>query len=252
MATSLSGDDAINSSFTASASFSSFVLWTIIRFLTNDWGEKISRIILKDEKTIVCPICIPTGECSFKGRMYGGSLECLSVRPGVGVVLESRWNTSPKQGDAVECVMGGAYAFDAGWHRKTGGYGGIKGCCQTELVSISLRTRLAGGRCVVADVEMEHEFRSSPQFRVTPSQSAYNKIRLASVVFPPEVFAAVPALLRGSVGLEEGLKSFIEDFKASVDDRDSFWHLCGGDPWESAKRAGIAFGIDFKARKTVG
>ena len=224
-----------------------------VRFLTPDWSERMCEPILKDRKTVVCPICIPTGDCSFKGKLYGGSVEYLSMAPGIGLAFEPRWNVSRPQDRKVDCVMGGAYAFASEWHRKTNWYSGIKGCCPTELVAVGLKTRLAGGSCVVAEVEMEHEFRASPPFQQNPCQSAYNKIRLASVVFPPEVSGVVPALLRGKEGIMEALKEFVADYKAVVSDRDSFRVACGCTPWEAIERGGIRFGIDFpNVRKIIG
>lgn len=223
-----------------------------VRFKTKGWGTQIADAIAANPKGIVCPSCLPVGDCSFRGKLYGGHLDSFSSRRGCPVVLESRWNSETTANGMVGCAMGGAYAFDASWNRKIGGYSGIKGCDPIELVSLSLKTRLSGGSIVVLpDIEMEHSFRKKPPFDVGCSRTAYNKMRLSFVAFPPEVSTIVPTLLVGSDGSVEAISEFMSDFGEIVSERDSFWGACGVDQEEAIKRAGIEFNIDIKARRVA-
>lgn len=223
-----------------------------VRFKSADWGSKIVESVTSNPKNVFCPVCIPSGNCSFRGKLYGGSIDIMVIRNGRAAILEPKWNESPPEDGIIGCVMGGAYAFSAAWYRKIGGYGGIKGWCPTEMVAISLKTRLAGGSCVVIGVEMEHEFRTKPPFQLAKPQAVYNKMRLASVVFPPEIATMVPTLLSGSDGLMDALRGNMADFKEIVAERDWFWKGCTEDPRTAAEMAGIEFEIDKLVRKTAG
>ena len=223
-----------------------------VRFKSADWGSKIVEAVTSEPQNVFCPVCIPSGNCSFRGKLYGGNIDVMTTRNGRAAILETNWNESLSKDGIIGCVMGGAYAFSSAWHRKIGGYGGIKGWCPTEMAAISLKTRLAGGSCIVLGVEMEHEFRTKPPFQFSKTQTVYNKLRLASVIFPPGIATMVPTLLSGTDGLMDALYENMADFKDIVAERDRFWRECESNPKEAAAMAGIEFEIDKLVRKTAG
>jgi GT2 family glycosyltransferase len=214
---------------------------------TKGWIEKLIAPVLEDRKTIVCPICIPAGNSQFKGSLYGASLDIFAKRNGQVSLLNPIWNTKQPSDSKIECIMGGAYVFDASWYREIGGYSGIKGWCPTEMVAISLKTRLAGGRCVVArNVEMEHEFRAKPPFPIGSSKTAYNKMRLATVTLPPEYATMITKLLTGTPMMKEAITEYMRDFKDIMAEKGNFQSICNCDLHEAVKRAGIDFGVSIK------
>jgi hypothetical protein len=223
-----------------------------VKFRSPAWGKKIVEAVENDPKSIFCPICIPTGCSTFRGTLHGGSLDIMTIRSGRAVILEPRWNESPTQNGIIECVMGGAYAFSSSWYRRIGGYGGIKGWCPTEMAAISLKTRLAGGSCLVIATEMEHEFRAKPPFQMEAPKTAYNKMRLASVAFPPEVSIMIPTLLSGTTGVEDAMIERMSDFLDIAKEREQLWGEYEYGTREAAEQAGIKFEIEDLVRKAKG
>jgi glycosyltransferase involved in cell wall biosynthesis len=213
------------------------------RFKTKDWAKYIIESVLVNPKSIICPSCIPTGQCSLRGKIYGGYLDCITSRGGKPVVLESRWRVETPLNKIVDCVMGETYAFDSKFIKAIGGYKGIKGRCPTETVALSLKTRLVGGTCMVLpNVEVEHEF----SLNSTISPIAYNKMRLAFATMPPEVSNIIPILLTGTLNLQDSVNEFMADFRQLVEDREQFREICKVEPYEAFKRAGIDLGINLK------
>jgi len=212
-------------------------------FKTKNWAKYIIEAVLNNPTSITAPSYVPTGQCSLKGKIYGGYLDCLTIRRGKPVVLESRWRVEAPPNKIVDCIKGETYAFDSKFINTIGGYKGIKGWCPTETVAISLKTRLIGGTCIVLpNVEMEYQFSLEP----TSSKIVYNKMRLAFVSMPPEISTIIPSLLAGTLGLKESINEFMTDFKQLVEDRDKFQELYKVTPHEAFKRAGIEIGINFK------
>ena len=230
---------------------SPFILTTDahVRPRTRNWGEIVCSHLEMKPMDVVCSVCIPVGECSFRRAIYGGRVDVLDTRNGVPVVFETNWNTERAIDGRVGCIMGGCYAFSLAGYRKTQGYSGIKGWCPTEMVSVSLKTRLIGGECVVLPFEMEHEFRRVPPFPVGKMYTVYNKMRLATVIFPSEISTIVPTFLQGKDGVRDDLAQYMSDFSKIMTERDTFAYACGGDMHKALLRSGISFGIDSVASK---
>jgi hypothetical protein len=189
---------------------------------------------------------LPIGSCSFRKLAYGGCLDVLAVRGGHAVVLEPRWNVEIPKDGTVECVMGGVYAFHSEWYRNIGGFSGMKGCGSISLVAISLRTRLAGGSCVVlTDVVSEQSF--GQEVPVEPGVVAYNKIRLAMSALPLGITTIIPTVLAGAKGTEEIMKLVMSDMQDIHKAREILELACGCSLAEAASRSGISFGPFQKA-----
>ena len=223
------------------ASSSNFIVTTDshIKFKTR-WVEKIIDTLSRNPKQTLCFTCIPTGESDFKGRMYGGNIDIMVKPWGLSGVLSPKWNTSCPQNGKVQCVMGGAYAFTTEWYRRITPYSGIKGWCPTELVSLSLRTWLAGGECIVdPTIEVEHYFRSKAPFESDPVISAYNKIRLGMAVLPLEVATMIPTALGMVPSIDKAIKMFSNIFRDSFKDRNKMESLVEGDFKTALLKGGI-------------
>lgn len=215
------------------------------RFITKDWAKYIIESVLSNPTNVVCPACTPVGQRFLSGKIYGGHLDCLTHRGGKPVVLESRWRVEPALNNIIECIKGTTYAFNSNFIKSIGGFSGIKGWGDTESVAISLKTRLAGGTCLVLpNVDLEYEFST----QLIKSPILYNKIRLAFVTMPPEISNIVPALLSESVGIKESVDEFMSDFKQVVEDRDKFKEICKVETREAFKSAGISLDIHLKGK----
>jgi len=209
-------------------------------FVRRDWDKKIISAAKKNPKCIVMP-AYRSGAGSFKRVAYGGFLDIAEVRGGVPIILEPRWNLEVPEGGRVDCIMGGIYACHSDWHRDICECLGMKDGGTVDLIAISLKTRLAGGSCVVLqDVVAEQSFDGLPV--VDPETVAYNKIRLAMTALPFGISTIVPTLLTGTPGLEKAMKNIMNDIKEIHNDRERFEAICGCSLSEAAARAGITFG----------
>jgi glycosyltransferase involved in cell wall biosynthesis len=213
-----------------------------IQFRTKEWVKKITDILSNNPKHVVCFACIPTGETNFKSMTYGGNLTIMEQPWGLSHVLSPKWNTFCPQNHRVQCVMGGAYAFTTQWHRKIDAYSGIKGWCPTELASLSLRTWVAGGECVIdPTIEVEHYFRKQAPFEFDPIVSAYNKLRLSMAVLPLEIATTIPTALAMVPGIDQALKMFSGSLKETFRDRERMELLAGGNLKVALEKSGISF-----------
>lgn len=212
------------------------------RFKTKDWAKYVIESVLSNPKSVICPSCTPIGQRFLAGKIYGGYLDCVTYRGGKPVILESRWRVEPVLNNIIECIKGATYAFDSSFIKSIGGFSGIKGWGDFESVAISLKTRLAGGTCLVLpNVDLECEFLTS----LAESSALYNKMRLAFVTMPPEISNIIPALLSGCEGIKESIDEFMSDFKQMVEDRDKFREICKVDPREAFMVAGISLDINL-------
>ena len=219
-------------------------------FPNRNWDQKIISAVKKNPKCIVMPACHSVGEGSFRGLAYGGFLDITEVRGGIPIVLEPRWNLGIPEGGVVGCAIGGVYAFHKDWYRNIGGCSGMKGGGIMDLVAISLKTRLAGGSCIVLrDVIAEQEFKTE---RITSkdinhqllsgTNLSYSKIRLAMTSLPWGISIIVPTLLTGTPGLEKAMMDIMDDIKEIHQERECFEDVCGCSLTEAAAKAGITFG----------
>lgn len=209
-------------------------------FKSSNWGAKIVNEVLNNPKNIVCPSCLAHCESSFHGKLYGGSLDILENRRGYPVVFESRWNKNMPDNGIVECAMGETYALATDWHRKIDSFYGIKGYDLMGSIALSVKTRLSGGKIVVLNLEAEQSFPRTTSTN-NPIASLYNKLRLAYVVFPPEIATTIPTILGGSVGVKEACNDFIKDFSDIVLEKDRFWEVCHASQKAASDKAGIKF-----------
>ena len=215
-----------------------------VRFTTRGWDDRLRNLLSDDGKRIVCPTCIPVGETGFRGKLYGGDVTVASTGSGKPAVFLPVWRTSPSSDGTVGCVMGGAYAFAAEWYRKIGGYRGIKGWCPTELVAISLKTRMCGGTCFVDQaIEMEHRFREKAPFDVDPILTTYNKVRLAMTILPLRESTAVPTLMFMEPGVREAMKMILDDARDIHSDKLEFERAVGIDLQVAIGRAGLGVSL---------
>jgi hypothetical protein len=210
-------------------------------FVRRDWDNKIIDAVKRNPKCIIMPAYRSVAG-SFKKVAYGGFLDITEVRGGVPIILEPRWNLEVPEGGIIDCVMGGVYACHSDWYRDICDCLGMKEGGAMDLVAISLKTRLAGGSCVVLqDVVAEQSFDGLPI--VDPETVAYNKIRLAMTTLPCGISTIVPTLLAGTQGLEKAMKDIMDDIKEIHNDRECFEAICGCSLAEAAARAGITFGL---------
>lgn len=214
------------------------------KFKTKEWSKYIIEAVLSNPKSIICPSYIPVGQCSLKKKIYGGYLDCITSRGGKSIVLESRWRTEIPSKKLIDCIKGSTYAFDSKFVKLINGFSGVKGWCATETIALSLKSRLVGGNCMILpNVEIECNF--MPQLNSSPI--VYNKMRLAFVTMPPEVYTIIPALLNTPSGIQSSINSFMSDYKQIIEEREKFIEIRKIDAWESFKLAGIDLGI--KVRK---
>lgn len=213
-----------------------------VAFRTPGWAAGIADSLSASPRRVLCFTCVPAGESTFKGRMYGGSLDVIASQGGLAGVLSPKWNTSCPTDKKVQCVMGGAYAFTVEWYRKIGGYSGMTGWCPTELASISLRSWAAGGDCAVeTGIEVEHQFRNQAPFASDPVDSAYNKIRLGMAVLPIRVATVIPTALALVPGVSLAIERFSASFQSAFEDRERMETLARGDLKAALEKSGIDF-----------
>jgi hypothetical protein len=117
------------------------------------------------------------------------------------------------------------------------------GWCPTELASLSLRTLVAGGECVVIpSIEVEHRFRSDAPFGLDQKASAYNKIRLGMAVLPLGIATLIPTVLGMVPGVMDAVRMFSGNLREAFEDRERMESLAGGDLRAALEKGGIDFG----------
>jgi len=173
-------------------------------------------------------------------KMYGGTLDALKVAENIKAfkILEPRWNSTVDRSvtsSEVLCPMGGAYAFRKDWHRKIRSYRGIKGWCTSELVSLGLKSWLAGGDCrIIPSLEFKHLFRSkAPWGEERQAIRLRNKMWLSSGLVYPSPYSGLMSMCLGWD--KEAIELVAGDLNEIVREREynqaiakrSFEEVCG-------------------------
>jgi glycosyltransferase involved in cell wall biosynthesis len=184
------------------------------------WMDRLTEEIRSNPESIVCTACqdMDTG-----ATMYGATIDIIKEASDIRAfkILEPRWNLGfpGRQSRQVMCVMGGAYAFNRDWNRKILGFRGIKGWCPSELVSLSLKSWLAGGDCrVMPSFVVRHRFRKTAPFSVNQSERTYNKMRIAQGLLPPSPYAGLAFACLG--GDKSALEMFSGDLREILRERE--------------------------------
>jgi hypothetical protein len=101
--------------------------------------------------------------------------------------IEAKWLTEPlSDGAELPCLLGGAYLMRRDWFFQIGG---------TKLLAqwgsaephLSLKSWLAGGDCrLMKSVRVGHQFRDATNYKSKNAALLFNKIAIATTVFPEE------------------------------------------------------------------
>ncbi len=104
-------------------------------------------------------------------------------------IIEPKWFTKeikPKFKKSVEipCVLGANYGFSTKWFKELKGFEGLQMWGSSEQF-ISLKSWLAGGKCkLLPNICIRHKYRKSAPYSTESFYMYYNKIFMASTIFP--------------------------------------------------------------------
>jgi len=227
-----------------------------IRFVKNDYIEKMLAILEDNPKSLVCTtnIGINAGRMDIEDpkarRRYGARLlfflkgEDLPRnsrlfakgdprRASFRNILEAKW-IERQEGSVCDlpCILGAFYGVTKDWYNHIKGYRGHRYWGTLEPY-ISIKSWFAGGNCKIAnDIEVAHIFKQRPSHVTMQHDLLYNKILACEVLFDREIRTKLINFLgdnehiqraKRMVLKDQGVIDYLKKYHRSIFTRDIHW-----------------------------
>jgi glycosyltransferase involved in cell wall biosynthesis len=157
----------------------------------HDWLGRIIEEVDKDPERIYCTGCVSVWY-PFKTKTTPPRKDNVSTAAYLAVsfedwhtTLEPKWIPLKLKGvEEIPIVLGATYAFDKKYYNKLRGLKGLLSYGSDEAW-LSLKSWAIGNGCaVICDVAIGHLFRDKHPYKAPHIDTVYNKMLIASVIFP--------------------------------------------------------------------
>ena len=183
-----------------------------VKFYKKGWDKDIVEQIDNNKKSLLCFAC---QNIKDNKTYYAGGFHFIHPS-NMDLILSPYLSNTCKFGDIedVPCVIGGAYAFDANWHKYLNGMTGMIGNGVGETF-LSIKSYLAGGDCkLIKNIKIGHDFEKiGYDFEkigcdFEKQDMYYNKIFMSQTILPMEMTSALLTLLPKNKEKENAVNLF--------------------------------------------
>ena len=242
-----------------------FLMGSDIRFIPNKWASMMIKEMDDHPKAFTCSICVglnaplnmDVAERAKRSRRNGARILFFHdhithpKRPkGFKSILECQWLPVYKGASMdsfeVPAILGAAYGVKREWYRYVDGWWGHRSWGTLEPY-ISLKSWLMGGSCRTAPgIQTGHIFKSEGTHGTNLAHLSYNKILMATLLFPEKDAERLIAFLPAQEGIIKAGKKMIEDREEEINKkRDEYKEKIVLDIMDYVNR----FEVDFRCGK---
>ena len=177
-----------------------FLMASDIRFAKKGWASQMIQEINNNPKSLICCSCVAlwadnmtTEDYTKKKTCTGATIKMFSPHVRHPNVINAQWLPllSNRDIDSFEipCILGAAYGVNKTWYNYIDGWRFHKKWGTLEPF-ISIKSWMFGGSCRCAPrIETGHIFKTKHPHGTSYTTILYNKIMLATLLFPdPKIF----------------------------------------------------------------
>jgi glycosyltransferase involved in cell wall biosynthesis len=169
-----------------------------MRLYRDNWWSEALKYVEQDDRAVYCLKCLVLDDSGEIMNDRYGTGACIKLYAEVfDSVLDPSWITADnKTVFDIPCVLGASYIMSKRYWEYIKGLSLLRYYGSDEAY-LSLKVWLEGGSCkLIPDVEAGHIFRSKAPYRISYTDSIFNKLMIAETVLPEDYARYVHARMK--------------------------------------------------------